>query len=112
MILFNKYRLLLLLLVIVLSGTGLHAQEQATPKNGEGIELFLKRFDREGATYRKAFIQLNKGKFGKNYSLLKGVKYTLPPKTNSTAKPVTKARFTSWRAIGPGRTISPSAARL
>ena len=91
MILFNKYKLLLLLLVLVLSGTGLSAQEQATPKNGEGIELFLKRFDREGASYRKAFIQLNKGKFGKNYSLLKGVKYTLPPKTNNAAKPVTKA---------------------
>ena len=95
MILFNKYRLLLLLLVIVLSGTGLHAQEQATPKNGEGIELFLKRFDREGATYRKAFIQLNKGKFGKNYSLLKGVKYTLPPKTNSTKASASAAETTT-----------------
>ena len=95
MILFNKYRLLLLLLVIVLSGTGLHAQEQATPKNGEGIELFLKRFDREGATYRKAFIQLNKGKFGKNYSLLKGVKYTLPPKTNSTKASAPAAETTT-----------------
>ena len=103
MILFNKYRLLLLLLVIVLSGTGLHAQEQATPKNGEGIELFLKRFDREGATYRKAFIQLNKGKFGKNYSLLKGVKYTLPPKTNSTAKPVTKASAPAAETTTPAR---------
>ena len=103
MILFNKYRLLLLLLVIVLSGTGLHAQEQATPKNGEGIELFLKRFDREGANYRKAFIQLNKGKFGKNYSLLKGVKYTLPPKTNSTAKPVTKASASAAETTTPAR---------
>lgn len=101
MILFKRYKLLLFLIVMLLCGTGLSAQEQATPKNGEGIELFLKRFDREGADYRKAFIQLNKGKFGKNYSLLRGVKYTLPPKTNSdtkkitqpnnTAKPVTKA---------------------
>ena len=101
MILFKRYKLLLFLIVMLLCGTGLSAQEQATPKNGEGIELFLKRFDREGADYRKAFIQLNKGKFGKNYSLLRGVKYMLPPKTNSdtkqttqpntTAKPVTKA---------------------
>ena len=53
---------------MLLGGAGLSAQEQATPKNGEGIELFLKRFGREGAAYRKAFIQLNKGKFGKNYS--------------------------------------------
>ena len=76
MIPFNKCKFLLFLLVIVLSGAGLHAQEQATPKNGEGIELFLKRFGREGAESRKAFIQLNKGKFGNHYSLLRGVKYT------------------------------------
>ena len=101
MILFNKYKLLLLLLVIVLSGTGLSAQEQATPKNGEGIELFLKRFDREGASYRKAFIQLNKGKFGKNYSLLKGVKYTLPPKTENAAK--TKAPAPTTTSETPAR---------
>ena len=97
MVLFNKYKLLLFLLVIALNGTGLSAQEQATPKNGEGIELFLKRFGREGIGYRKTFIQLNKGKFGKNYSLLRGVKYTLPPKTgsdtnaNGSTKPKTKA---------------------
>ena len=71
---------------MLLGGTGLSAQEQATPKNGEGIELFLKRFGREGAAYRKAFIELNKGKFGKNYSLLKGVRYTLPPKNGSAVK--------------------------
>lgn len=111
MILFNKYKLLLLLLVLVLSGTGLSAQEQATPKNGEGIELFLKRFDREGASYRKAFIQLNKGKFGKNYSLLKGVKYTLPPKTenaantkaNGATKPKTKAPAPATASEAPAR---------
>ena len=111
MILFNKYKLLLLLLVLVLSGTGLSAQEQATPKNGEGIELFLKRFDREGASYRKDFIQLNKGKFGKNYSLLKGVKYTLPPKTenaantkaNGATKPKTKAPAPATASEAPAR---------
>lgn len=111
MILFNKYKLLLLLLVLVLSGTGLSAQEQATPKNGEGIELFLKRFDREGASYRKTFIQLNKGKFGKNYSLLKGVKYTLPPKTenaantkaNGATKPKTKAPAPATASEAPAR---------
>ena len=109
MILFNKYKLLLLLLVIVLSGTGLHAQEQDTPKNGEGIELFLKRFGREGAESRKAFIQLNKGKFGKNYSLLRGVKYTLPPQTAGMPKTKTsdstkaKAAAPSTAATTPAR---------
>ena len=88
---------------MLLGGAGLSAQEQATPKNGEGIELFLKRFGREGAAYRKAFIQLNKGKFGKNYSLLKGVRYTLPPKDGSAPK--TKAAD----ATKPKATSSPTA---
>ena len=88
---------------MLLGGAGLSAQEQATPKNGEGIELFLKRFDLEGAAYRKAFIQLNKGKFGKNYSLLKGVRYTLPPKNGSAPK--TKAAD----ATKPKATSSPTA---
>lgn len=109
MIPFNKCKFLLFLLVIVLSGAGLHAQEQATPKNGEGIELFLKRFGREGAESRKAFIQLNKGKFGKNYSLLRGVKYTLPPQTAGTPKTKTsdstkaKAAAPSTAAAAPAR---------
>ena len=89
--------------MMLLGGAGLSAQEQATPKNGEGIELFLKRFGREGAAYRKAFIQLNKGKFGKNYSLLKGVRYTLPPKNGSAPK--TKAAD----ATKPKATSSPTA---
>lgn len=95
MIVFNRHRLILLLLVILLSGGNLSAQEQATPKPGEGIELFLKRFHRESTAYRKTFIELNKGKFGKNYNLLKGVSYKLPPlqgnasssPTNTTSKP-------------------------
>ena len=55
------------------------AQEKAYPKNGEGMTLFLQRFNRNTPEYRKEFIRLNKGKFGKNYALLKGVKYTIPP---------------------------------
>lgn len=57
----------------------LTAQEKAYPKNGEGITLFLKRFNRTGGTYQKEFIGLNKGKLGKNNTLRMGVKYTLPP---------------------------------
>ncbi|WP_297901988.1 N-acetylmuramoyl-L-alanine amidase [uncultured Parabacteroides sp.] len=68
------------ILIITLVYTGpLTAQEKAYPKNGEGIILFLKRFNRTGQTYQKEFIKLNKGKFGKNNSLRMGVKYTLPP---------------------------------
>ena len=73
--------------IIALVYTGsLTAQEKAYPKNGEGITLFLKRFNRTGGTYQKEFIELNKGKLGKNNSLRMGVKYTLPPLASSPQK--------------------------
>ena len=70
-------------LALFISGS-VNAQEKAYPKNGEGITLFLQRFHRNGSTYQKEFIQLNKGKFGKNNSLLRHVKYTLPPLHKNT----------------------------
>lgn len=69
---------LLILGTFVFSGD-LAAQEKAYPKDGEGITLFLKRFNRTGEYYKKQFIELNRGKFGRNYGLLKHIKYTLPP---------------------------------
>ena len=73
--------------IIALVYTGsLTAQEKAYPKNGEGIALFLKRFNRTGGTYQKEFIELNKGKLGKNNTLRMGVKYTLPPLASAPQK--------------------------
>ena len=73
--------------IIALVYTGsLTAQEKAYPKNGEGITLFLKRFNRTGGTYQKEFIELNKGKLGKNNTLRMGVKYTLPPLASAPQK--------------------------
>lgn len=67
------------LLLFFLPAFYMEAQEKAYPKNGEGITLFLKRFNRTGADYRKQFIELNKGKFGRNYMMYRHIKYTLPP---------------------------------
>lgn len=75
--LFSK--LLGLSLLLLLPAFYSAAQQKAYPKNGEGMTLFLQRFNRTGPEYRKEFIRLNKGKFGKNYALLKGVQYTIPP---------------------------------
>lgn len=75
----NSIRIFLILIAALLYTSSVYAQEKAYPKNGEGITLFLKRFDRTGQAYHKEFIELNKGKLGKNNSLRKGVKYTLPP---------------------------------
>jgi N-acetylmuramoyl-L-alanine amidase len=55
------------------------AQEKIQPKKGDGIQSLLIRHHRPGPEYRKQFIELNKGKLGKDNSLLLGVSYTLPP---------------------------------
>lgn len=56
------------------------AQERDTPRNGEGVHSFLKRNKRTPTTaYFDKFIELNKGKLGKNNALILGTRYTLPP---------------------------------
>lgn len=70
----------LLVLLIVANGSFLiYAQEKAVPKAGEGLYSFLQRHNRSGASYRKEFIELNKGKLGKNNTLRLGESYLLPP---------------------------------
>ena len=70
----HSIRIFFFIIALVYTGS-LTAQEKAYPKNGEGITLFLKRFNRTGGTYQKEFIELNKGKLGKNNTLRMGVKY-------------------------------------
>lgn len=70
---------MLFLLLAAASGGRLAAQETATPKDGDGIYTFLRRHKRNGDEYVKEFIELNKGKLGKNNALILGVRYTLPP---------------------------------
>lgn len=77
---------LIVLCITAFYADGLSAQEKAYPKNGEGITLFLKRFNRNTAECRKEFIRLNKNKLGKNNSLKMGVKYTLPPLHKKVSK--------------------------
>ncbi len=48
------------------------------PRHGEGIYSFLKRHNLSYSEYGSSFIQLNKGKFGKNNSLLIHHEYELP----------------------------------
>lgn len=62
------------------------AQEKAFPRKGEGITLFLKRFNRSGQAYQEQFIQLNKRKLGNGNSLRMGVKYELPPLKGKTVR--------------------------
>lgn len=82
----HSIRIFFFIIALVYTGS-LTAQEKAYPKNGEGITLFLKRFNRTGGTYQKEFIELNKGKLGKNNTLRMGVKYTLPPLASARLRP-------------------------
>jgi len=49
-----------------------------TPQSGEGIILFLQRHGFPSNDYSKPFLDLNKGKFGKDNSMLAGIQYNLP----------------------------------
>ncbi|MDH6359094.1 N-acetylmuramoyl-L-alanine amidase [Parabacteroides sp. PF5-9] len=83
----KRLRTIILLLIAVVGFNQLIAQETASPKNGDGITVFLRRHGRIGADYQRQFIELNKGKLGKNNALKLGVKYTLPPLKTAVAKP-------------------------
>lgn len=78
--------ILIFICLFFLSAPILTAQEKAYPKKGEGIDLFLKRFNRIGYDYQKEFIRINKKKLGRNNALIAGVKYTLPPLHNKPDK--------------------------
>lgn len=54
------------------------AQERAKPKNGEGVDAFLRRYGLTTKADRKAFVELNKEKLTKDGGLILGRTYTLP----------------------------------
>ena len=75
------------LLIIFLCSFSLNAYAQgrsAIPRAGEGLHAFLIRNHLSISKYEKKFIALNKGKFGKNNSLLTGVSYLLPDTKNTS----------------------------
>ncbi len=69
----------LLLLALAITAPEALAQNTATPLDGEGVNAFLLRHGRQPKQYKTAFFELNKGKLGKNNTLLKGVTYKIPP---------------------------------
>lgn len=79
-----RIHIALVFLITILFTPNLYAQKKAFPKRGEGITLFLKRYNRNGEAYQQQFIELNKKKLGKGNELREGVKYTLPPLQKKT----------------------------
>lgn len=88
----NIYRFLIGLFLIITS-TLVYSQNKVTPKNGEGVDAFLIRNNRSPKKYKTVFFEINKGKFGKNNSLLKGVAYTIPPIKKNLPEKVTEPLF-------------------
>lgn len=82
----NKITSLFILVLLFVFVPALLAQEKAFPKKGEGITLFLKRFNRTGQAYHDQFVELNKKKLGHGNSLRMGVKYQLPSLKDKTAR--------------------------
>lgn len=97
-----KFSILFIFLFTLLCANRLQAQEKAFPKKGEGIELFLKRHNRTGASYQKQFIELNRNKLGKRNTLRMGVKYTLPPLQGKEAVAATAKRANHEPLFGKG----------
>lgn len=85
-----------ILILLLFLSINLSAQDKSTPRDGEGTHAFLRRHNRTAQGDYDKFIELNKGKFGRNYSLLKGVSYSLPPrstnKTTETAQDKTSSK--------------------
>lgn len=77
--------IVLLFLMIIFSGSVYSQSKKDTPRNGEGIHAFLKRHKCTGTGDYDRFLELNKGKFGRKNSLLKGVSYKLPDKKGKTS---------------------------
>jgi N-acetylmuramoyl-L-alanine amidase len=65
--------------LFIIFSTGAFTQgKKDTPHEGEGVYAILRRNKCTGADRYNRFLELNKGKLGKNNTLLKGVVYILP----------------------------------
>ena len=70
---------LLFFFLFIIFSTGAFAQSKKdTPREGEGVYAFLRRNKCTEPEQYKRFLELNKGKFGKNDALKKGIAYFLP----------------------------------
>lgn len=88
--------LLPILFVLFLFPAFLPAQETASPRRGEGVHVFLKRFQRTDSWHYKEFMRLNEGKFDKNGGLKLNVNYQLPPLRKEGYEPLFGKRYARY----------------
>lgn len=70
--------ILITLFILSFSILGFSQKKTDKPRSGEGIYAFLERNKLSTSAHYKQFLTLNKGKFGKNNSLIMGRSYLLP----------------------------------
>lgn len=85
-----------LFLLFIIFSIGAFAQSKKdTPREGEGIHAFLKRNKCTGTEQYNSFLELNKGKLGKNNTLKKGVTYILPDASSKSKNTTPKDKSTA-----------------
>ena len=88
----NTIVVYLIIIFLMLSGLVFSQSKESfkkdKPQHGEGIYSFLKRHNLSYSEYANSFMQLNKGKFGKNNTLLIHHEYTLPVDRNIDINPL------------------------
>jgi len=86
-----KRTVFVILFSFILSAISIFAQDRDKPRAGEGIYSFLKRNNRSEKD-RPKFIELNKGKFGKNNALILDTWYILPEANKQESKPTPNSK--------------------
>lgn len=96
------YTIIFLLFCFSVFHVSIFAQDKKDkPRNGEGIHAFLRRNKCTNAGDYNKFLELNKGKFGKNNSLIKDRNYILPnPSAKKETKPEKPATDTAAKSTG------------
>lgn len=74
----------ILVILFCCHASTLQAQQQAKPKEGDGVTTFLQRYKCNTPKLRKQFMQLNKNKLTKDGGLILGRTYTLPAGATAT----------------------------
>lgn len=70
--------LLVLLINIFCLNIAFPQDRKVKPRKGDGVYSLLRRYNLPPKKYKNKFYELNKGKFGKKYSLLANIYYHLP----------------------------------
>ncbi|NPA36677.1 MAG: N-acetylmuramoyl-L-alanine amidase [Chlorobi bacterium] len=100
----RKKFIIYLALLLLFSGTSVMSQSteglpKDKPKQGEGIYSFLRRHNLSYSKYGKKFLELNKGRFGKNNSLMMHQEYILPANEDVVTEPLFGKKYEKTKVV-------------